>query len=106
MRFATLIAATAIILAACGGSTAAPVASGQAKPAAGTSTVAKPEKDHIKLAYATQSGEQTFMILAADKGMFQKYGLTVEPAYAQGNSGLAALSSGEAQMDMADGVTA
>ena len=38
--------------------------------------------------------------------MFQKYGVTVDVDYAQGNTGLAAMSSGEAQMNMSDGVTA
>ncbi|HEX6510783.1 MAG TPA: ABC transporter substrate-binding protein [Chloroflexota bacterium] len=89
----------AFLLAACGGS-AAP-ASAPTSAAAG-----KPEKDHIKLLYATASGEQTFMELASQKGFFQKYGLTVDVEYAQGNTGIASLSSGEAQMDMADGVTA
>src|SRR5438105_3210770 len=101
MRFATLIAALAIVLAACGGSTAAPAASGQAKPTSSPSgAAAKPEKDHIKLVYATASGEQTFLVLASQKAMFQKYGVTVDVDYAQGNTGLAALSSGEAQMNM------
>ena len=38
--------------------------------------------------------------------MFQKYGLSVDVSYAQSNTSVAALTSGEAQMAMADGVSA
>ncbi|HLQ35291.1 MAG TPA: ABC transporter substrate-binding protein, partial [Chloroflexota bacterium] len=87
----------ALLLGACGGTA----------PAAAPGTAfAKPEKDHIKLVYATASGEDTFVELAAQKNLFQKYGLTAEVSYAQSNTSVAALTSGEAQMAMADGVSA
>src|SRR5579862_495681 len=85
-----------VLLAACGSAPAAAPASpasaspsakpaasaaASAKPAASAAANPKPEKDHITLAYATASGEQTFLTLASDKGMFQKYGLTVNVTY-------------------------
>src|SRR5579862_7562972 len=75
-----------VLLAACGSAPAAAPASPasaspSAKPAASAAANPKPEKDHITLAYATASGEQTFLTLASDKGMFQKYGLTVNVTY-------------------------
>lgn len=95
------------LVAACGGSAQpATPAITTSQPATASGAIGKPEKDHIKLVYATASGEQTFLQLASDKGLFQKYGVTVQIDYAQGNTGIASMTSGEAQMDMADGVTA
>jgi NitT/TauT family transport system substrate-binding protein len=93
-----LIALLALILVACGG-TATP----SAVPAA---SVGRPEKDRVKLVYATASGQDTFVELAAQKSMFQTYGLTGEVGYAQSNTSIAALTSGEAQLAMSDAVSA
>ncbi len=87
-----------LTLAACG-STSAP--SSQPSAPAG-----KPELDHVKLVYATASGEDTFAELASSKGFFQKYGLTADVQYAQSSTAMAAITSGEAQMALADGVLA
>ncbi|HLG70318.1 MAG TPA: ABC transporter substrate-binding protein [Chloroflexota bacterium] len=105
MRSCKLVAGgilTALLLAACGG-TAAPAAQGSGSAAA---LAGKPEKDHIKLVYATASGEDTFVELAASKGFFQKYGLTADVQYAQSTTAMAAVTSGEAQMALSDGVSA
>jgi ABC-type nitrate/sulfonate/bicarbonate transport system substrate-binding protein len=100
----------AFLLAACGGTAAPAVSTAPASPkaisASAAAPIAKPEKDHIKLVYATASGEDTFVELAAQKGFFQKYGLNVDVQYAQSSTALAALTSGEAQMAMSDGVSA
>lgn len=87
-----------LLLAACGG-TAAP-------SAAPNASAGKPERDHIKMVYATASGEDTFVELASSKGFFQKYGLTADVQYAQSSTAMAAVTSGEAQMAMSDGVSA
>jgi NitT/TauT family transport system substrate-binding protein len=87
-----------ILLAACGGTAANAPASAAA--------IGKPETAHIKMVYATASGEDTFVTLAASNGFFQKYGLTADVQYAQSSTAMAALTSGEAQMAMSDGVSA
>ena len=84
---------------------ASPAGAAQSKPSAATSNSGqRPERDHIKLTYATAGGEDLFTRLAADKGLFQKYGLTVDVEYAQTSVGTAALTSGEVQMNVSDGV--
>jgi len=89
-----------VLLAACGGA-AAP-----ASAPASVAAAAKPEQSHIKIVYATASGEDTFVQLASSKGFFQKYGLTADVQFAQSSTAMAALTSGEAQMAMSDGVSA
>jgi ABC-type nitrate/sulfonate/bicarbonate transport system substrate-binding protein len=109
--------ASLTLLAGCGG-TAAP-ASGTAAPnaaapaggsavasAAGNAAFGKPETPNIKVVYATASGEDTFVELAKSKGFFQKYGLTADVQYAQSSTGMVAITSGEAQMGLSDGVAA
>ena len=99
----------ALLLASCGG-TAAPATSaaantsGAAAPA--SAAFGKPETPNIKVVYATASGEDTFVELAKSKGLFQKYGLTADVQFAQSSTGMVAITSGEAQMGLSDGVAA
>ncbi|MFI5266987.1 MAG: ABC transporter substrate-binding protein [Chloroflexota bacterium] len=93
-----MLAAT-LLLAACG----AAAAPASAPASAG---FPKPETPHIKMIYATASGEDTFVELAASKGFFQKYGLTADVQFAQSSTGMVAITSGEAQMGLSDGVAA
>jgi NitT/TauT family transport system substrate-binding protein len=121
-----------MLLAACGGaqsapasaapaSSSAPPASAAAKPAStsaaapapasaapasAASAAAKPERDRIKIVYATASGEDTFVELAAGKGFFQKYGLTADVQYAQSTTAMASITAGESQMALSDGIAA
>ncbi|HEX6510857.1 MAG TPA: ABC transporter substrate-binding protein, partial [Chloroflexota bacterium] len=88
-----------LILAACGGA-AAP------STTATSAAVAKPERPSVKIVYGTASGEDVFAVLAAQKGFFQRYGVSADVSYAASNVGLAALTSGEAQFNLADGVGA
>ncbi len=89
-----------------------PAASAAAKPAssaqAATSGAAagKPERDSVKIVYATASGEDTFVNLAVSKGYFQNHGLKADAQFVESNASIAALTAGEAQLDMADGVSA
>jgi ABC-type nitrate/sulfonate/bicarbonate transport system substrate-binding protein len=96
--------------AASAAASAKPAASAGAsgKPAASgaTAPTGKPERDKITLTYGTASGEDTFAHLAAEKGFFQKYGVTVDVQFAQSTASLATLTSGQAQLNLSDGVLA
>jgi len=85
----------AAALTACGG-TAAPAAS----PSSG---LAAPEINHIKITYATLAGTEAFARVAADKGLFQKYGLTADVSYAETTTSIASLTSGEVQFSINGG---
>jgi NitT/TauT family transport system substrate-binding protein len=107
--------AFSLILAACGRATAPSTASPTsgagttpAKPSAlaSAATARQPERPNVKIVYGTASGEYTFVTLGAQKGFFERYGINADVSYAVSNVGLAALTSGEAQFNMADGVAA
>ena len=70
------------------------------------SPAGQPERANVKIVYGTASGEYTFVTLGAHKGFFQRYGINADVSYAVSSVGLAALTSGEAQFNMADGVAA
>ncbi|GEM_PF-5783397 len=67
MRLLPLL--VALLLAACGG------ASEGARPSQD-----KPELERVRLTYATSGGGQLFARLAADNGLFHKYGLNAGPS--------------------------
>jgi ABC-type nitrate/sulfonate/bicarbonate transport system substrate-binding protein len=91
VRLLTLL--LAVLLAACGG------ASEGARPSHD-----KPELERVRLTYATSGGGQLFARLAADNGLFQRYGLNADVSYAQSNVSMAALLAGEVQLDLTAGV--
>ena len=85
-----------------GSASAKPAASGSAaaKPAASGSAVAKPAASglkHIEAAFSQASITQTPMYVAADLGMFNKYGLDVTAKQIGGTQQIPALVSNEIQ---------
>jgi NitT/TauT family transport system substrate-binding protein len=120
---AVVAALVSLLVAACGGQSArpaaAPPASGAAVPAAGqarTGTEAapagtsqpasqRPEREHIRVTYGSVSGSMTPLWLAEEKGLFQRYGLSVEVQHAESNVGVAAMVAGEAHINLNEGVS-
>jgi NitT/TauT family transport system substrate-binding protein len=79
---------------------AKPAASAEAKPAASGSAAAKPAASglkHIEAAYSQASITQTPMYVAADMGLFNKYGLDVSAKQIGGTQQIPALVSNEIQ---------
>jgi NitT/TauT family transport system substrate-binding protein len=88
-----------LLLAGCGGVIASPNAA-PAKPSAA------PERSEVSSAYGTTSGSSAPLWIAADKGFFKKYGLTVNVTYAASNAVTTGLISGEVQIGHGDGPSA
>jgi len=102
----TWVVLIVLLLGACGGAAAPAASSPPASAKSSAAALGKPERDQVKVVYATASGEDTFVELAANKGFFQKYGLTADVQFAQSSTGMVALTSGEAQLALSDGVAA
>jgi len=82
------------VMVACG-SAAVPMAS----------ISAVPERDHVRFVYGSTAGVHAPLPIAVAQNLFQKYGLTATAEFAESNTGIAALISGDAQLDLGDGVT-
>lgn len=107
-----LVAALAVgVLLACG-APAAPAAPTPALPARAVPTpqpaaptAQPPERAQLRVTYGSVSGSMTPLWLAVDQGLFQKYGLSVDVDYAESNAGVAAVVSGESQVNVNEGVS-
>jgi len=99
MRKLTVCLAALILLAGCGGA-ASPASPPSGGPAA--AKAATLERSQVASAYATTTGTTAPLWLAAEKGLFQKYGLTVTPQYAETSAVNASLLSGEVQLALGD----
>jgi ABC-type nitrate/sulfonate/bicarbonate transport system substrate-binding protein len=97
MRLASLASATFAFLlsclAACG---APPATSPSAAPSAAPSAPAQ-----VRILYGTTSGGQTFIRLAAQKKVFERYGVTADVSNAISTTAIAALVSGKVDFSVA-----
>lgn len=89
------VAAMALCLALAGCQSVAPLV-GQGSD--------KPEVEKVNVTYGPTSSSSAPLWLAADRGLFQKYGLTVELTQAASANGLSTLAGGQAQFFMGDPV--
>jgi len=94
-RLSLIALCLAVVLTACGGNVA------PASPS--TTGAAAPEVTHVKLSYGTLDGTETFVRVAAEKGLFQKYGLSADASYAETTASIASLASGEVQFAITGG---
>ncbi|HLY65372.1 MAG TPA: ABC transporter substrate-binding protein [Chloroflexota bacterium] len=91
-------------IASATGSSPAAASAPAAKPATSASPSAKPAPTQVKVLFGTLAGAHAFVRLAADKGLFQKYGLVGDVSYGESTTGVAALLAGQVQFDLTGGV--
>jgi ABC-type nitrate/sulfonate/bicarbonate transport system substrate-binding protein len=103
--FGVGMAGLAMCCAACGGSASSLTSGGgSAAAVAAQASSAKPATTQVKVLFGTLAGAHAFVRLAADKGLFQKYGLVGNVGYGESTTAVAALVAGQVQFTLTGGV--
>lgn len=104
----------AAVCLACSAPAARPAAEGAAPPSADTAApsggaqapATVPERSEFRVLYGSVTGSMTPLWLAVEKGLFERYGLRPEVDYAESTVGTTAVSVGDAQLNVNEGVSA
>ncbi|HLI26552.1 MAG TPA: ABC transporter substrate-binding protein [Chloroflexota bacterium] len=103
MRYALFAGWLAAFVLGCSGSPAATAPAPPTAPARASDSAA-PLPEKITVSYSTLSGSQVAVYLAAEQGLFAKYGLTAEVMYiASGTTALQSLLAGDVQFSTGAG---
>ena len=95
------LAVVALVIASCGGQTAAP--SPSAAATAAVTSAPKPSPIALKISYSNTIADYLPLYIATDAGIFANNGIDTDPQFIASAQGVAALLSGQVQIAMLGG---